>query len=89
MARLRLTRLGAVLLGLLAAFIAANVVFWGFGLADHFSKQVQAKLFILDAACVGMFAMFLTGRTPYSMRMVLRDRVVPPSDDETVEKLSE
>jgi len=89
MSKVRVTRGGAVLLGLLAAFIAANVGLWGFGLADHLSQQVQAMLFILDAVVIGTFAMFLTGRTPFSMIFVRSGRVVPPPDAKTVEKWTE
>jgi len=85
----RLTRTGTILLGLLLAFIAANVAFWGFGLADHFSRLVQTKVFIVDAVCIGVFAMFVTGSTPFSMWSFRRGQVSGRPDAETLEKWSE
>lgn len=84
-----MTRGGAVLLGLFLALVAANVALWGFGLADHFSAQVRAKLFIMDAICIGVFAMFISGRMPFSMQMFRSGRVAPPSMAETLEKWTE
>ncbi|MDQ1747499.1 MAG: hypothetical protein QOD07_1762 [Frankiaceae bacterium] len=85
----RVTRAGAVLLGLFVALFAANVALWGFGRADHFSRKTQTKLFILDAFCLGTYAMFLSGRTPFALWGYRSGRLAPRSEAETLEKWTE
>jgi hypothetical protein len=86
---MRVTRVGAVVLGLLAALVVANVALWGFGLADHFSRATQTKFFIVDAFCLGTFAMFISGSMPFSLWGFRGGRLGRPSTDETIEKWTE